>query len=264
MMDFATLAALDGNDLTRLAELLEAGLLKPPLGALTLRGHIADAHAGALSECFEDLSHRGMPPDHIAATLRAFAAGRQAGGVSAPIEVVVSGPDTVATARDTGVVVRQLFDRARTRVLAVGFAVHQGKSVFQTLARHLDADESLEVTLCIDVRRQRGDTALDSQVVRRFAENFVDREWPGTRLPRVYYDPRSLAPPGKTASALHAKCVVADGREALVTSANFTEAAQARNMELGLLVAAPAVAGRIEEHFHSLIRDGHLERLPLP
>ena len=264
MMDFATLAALDGNDLTRLAELLEAGLLKPPLGALTLRGHIADAHAGALSECFEDLSHRGMPPDHIAATLRAFAAGRQAGGVSAPIEVVVSGPDTAATARDTGVVVRQLFDRARTRVLAVGFAVHQGKSVFQTLARRLDDDESLEATLCIDVRRQRGDTALDSQVVRRFAENFVDNEWPGTRLPRVYYDPRSLAPSGKTASALHAKCVVADDREALVTSANFTEAAQARNMELGLLVAAPAVAGRIEEHFHSLIRDGHLERLPLP
>ena len=263
MMDFAALAALDGNAPTRLAELLEAGLLKPPLSVLTLQGHVADAHAEALSECFEDLSRRGMPPGHIAAALRAFAAGRRAGGVSAPIEVVVSGPDTAATARDTGVVVRQLFDRARTRVLAVGFAVHQGKSVFQALARRLDTDESLEVTLCIDVRRQRGDTALDSQVIRRFAENFVDREWPGTRLPRVYYDPRSLAPAGQTASVLHAKCVVADGREALVTSANFTEAAQIRNMELGLLVAAPAVAARIEEHFRSLIRDGHLQRLPL-
>ena len=132
------------------------------------------------------------------------------------------------------------------------------------MARSLDADEALEATLCVDVRRRRGDTALDSQVVRRFAENFVDKEWPGTRLPRVYYDPRSLAPADRTASALHAKCVVADGREALVTSANFTEAAQARNMELDLLVGAPAVASRIEEHFRSLIRDGHLQRLPLP
>ena len=210
MMDFAALAALDGNALTRLAELLEAGLLKPPLSALTLQGHAPGAHAEALSECLEDLSRRGMSPGHIAAALRAFAAGRRASGVSAPIEVVVSGPDTAATARDTGVVVRQLFDRARTRVLAVGFAVHQGKSVFQALARRLDIDESLEATLCIDVRRQRGDTSLDGQVVRRFAENFVDREWPGTRLPRVYYDPRSLAPAGQTASVLHAKCVVAD------------------------------------------------------
>ena len=264
MMDFAALATLDGNDLTRLAELLEAGLLKPPLSALTLQGHVATTHAGALSECLEDLSHRDMPPDRIAATLRAFAAGRQAGGVSAPIEVVVSGPDTAAAARDTGVVVRQLFDRARTRALAVGFAVHQGKSVFQALARRLDTVESLEATLCIDVRRRRGDTALDSEVVRRFAENFIDNEWPGTRLPRVYYDPRSLASTGRTASALHAKCVVVNGREALVTSANFTEAAQERNIELGLLVDVPAAASRIEEHFRSLIRTRRLERLPLP
>ena len=48
-----------------------------------------------------------------------------------------------------------------------------------------------------------------------------------------------------------------------MTSANFTEAAQQRNMELGLLVRAPEIASQIEEHFHSLIRNGHLERLPL-
>ena len=88
-------------------------------------------------------------------------------------------------------------------------------------------------------------------------------EWPGTRLPRLYYDPRSLAPAGPVHSALHAKCVVIDGRESLVTSANFTEAAQERNIELGLLVNSPAVAGQIEAHFYSLIRNGHLERLPL-
>ena len=32
----------------------------------------------------------------------------------------------------------------------------------------------------------------------------------------------------------------------------------------GLLVDSPALADRLEEHFASLIRDGHLERLPLP
>ena len=43
-----------------------------------------------------------------------------------------------------------------------------------------------------------------------------------------------------------------DGRKALVTSANFTEAAQERNIELGLLVNSPAVASQIEGHFYSL------------
>jgi len=263
--DFAALAALGREDLNRLAELLEAGLLRPPLGALTLRNHISGAHADSVAECLEMLAPRQLTPDQLALVLRAFAAGRAAGGgTPVDVEVVVTGPDATSVTRDTGVVMRQLFDRARERVLAVGFAVHQGKSVFQALARRMEEDRSLDATLCIDVRRPRGDTSLASQVVRRFAENFVENEWPGTRLPRVYYDPRSLKPTPTAVSALHAKCVVVDGGQALVTSANFTEAAQTRNVELGLLVDAPAIASRIEEHFRSLIRNGFLERLPLP
>ena len=49
-----------------------------------------------------------------------------------------------------------------------------------------------------------------------------------------------------------------------MTSANFTEAAQERNIELGLLVDSQIIARRIEEHFMSLIENGYLERLPLP
>ena len=263
-MEFDALAAVDRQDLIRLAGLLEAGLLSPPFGALSMRDHIAGAHADAVAQCFGELSQRDMPPDDIALLVRAFAAGAQsAGGYSLPVEVVVSGPDAAGGARDTGVVMRQLFGKARERVLAVGFAVRQGKSVFKTLADRLDNDESLEATLCIDARRQHGDTSIDRDILRRFANEFVGNEWPGKRLPRVYYDPRSLEPAGRTASSMHAKCVVIDGREALVTSANFTEAAQKRNIELGLLVNLPEVADRIEAHFLSLVRQEWLTLLPL-
>lgn len=156
-----------------------------------------------------------------------------------------------------------MFGKARERVLAVGFAVRQGKSVFKTLADRLDNDRSLKATLCIDARRQHGDTSIDRDILRRFANEFVRDQWPGSHLPAVYYDPRSLEPTGATASSMHAKCVVIDGQEALVTSANFTEAAQDRNIELGLLVDSHTVARRIEEHFTSLIQNGYLERLPL-
>ena len=196
--------------------------------------------------------------------LRAFASGKDANpNVSELVDVVVSGPDVTAAARDAGVVMRQLFNKAKERVLAVGFAIHQGRFVFETLADCLDACESLEVTLCLDVRREPTSTSLDSSIVRGFADIFAEREWPGTRLPQPYYDPRSLAQLGSMRSALHAKCVVIDGSEALVTSAKFTEAAQVRNIELGLHVNSLEIAGRVENHFHSLIRSGHLAKLPL-
>ena len=263
-MKFDALAAADRQDLVRLADLLEAGLLTPPMTALSLSDHMVVAHAATVAQCLEELGADAMPPAHIALVLRAFAAGGQAAGSSAlPVEMVVSGPDATGGARDTGVVMRQLFARARERVLAVGFAVRQGKAVFKVLADRLDDDESLEATLCVDARRQHGDTSIDRDILRRFANEFVRNEWPGNRLPRVYYDPRSLDPSGRTASSMHAKCVVMDGREALVTSANFTEAAQERNIELGLLVSSQSVARKIEEHFMSLITNGNLARLPL-
>ena len=263
-MDFGALAVVGRNNLLSLADLLDAGILTPPLTALALFDHMSEAHAVSVAQCLGKVIPPDMSPAHIALFLRAFVAGNQVpGDVYSPVEVVVSGPDATGSARDTGVVIRQLFGKARERVLAVGFAVHQGKSVFKSLANRLDHDDSFEATLCIDVRRQHGNTSLNRDIVRRFAIEFVRDEWPGKRLPRVYYDPRSLEPSSHTASVLHAKCVVIDGREALVTSANFTEAAQERNIELGLHVDSHAIAGRIEEHFMSLIRNQYLERLLL-
>ena len=56
----------------------------------------------------------------------------------------------------------------------------------------------------------------------------------------------------------HAKCVVADGRTVFVSSANFTEAAQDRNIELGLLIHSSALAGRITAHFDAMLAQGFL------
>lgn len=264
MTDFDGLAVSDRSDLLRLADLLEADLLTPPLSVLALRDHIAAAPAASVAQCLAELASRDMSPAHMALLLRAFAAGRQTtDGTSTPVEVVISGPDAAGGARDTGVVMRQLFNTARGRVLAAGFAVHQGKSVFKTLADRLDSEDAFQVTLCVDVRRLPGDSSLTRDIVRRFANGFVNDEWPGKRLPLVYYDPRSLESASRTASSMHAKCVVIDGEEALVTSANFTEAAQERNIELGLLVPSDSIASQIENHFMSLIHKGYLERLLL-
>jgi phosphatidylserine/phosphatidylglycerophosphate/cardiolipin synthase-like enzyme len=79
-------------------------------------------------------------------------------------------------------------------------------------------------------------------------------------MPEIYFDPRSLAMDGKPKAVLHAKCVVVDAATAFVSSANFTEAAQERNIEVGVLVRSHVVAARIVAFFAGLLSTGALKR----
>jgi phosphatidylserine/phosphatidylglycerophosphate/cardiolipin synthase-like enzyme len=62
---------------------------------------------------------------------------------------------------------------------------------------------------------------------------------------------------------LHAKAVVADVEVVFVTSANLTEAALDRNIEVGLLVRDRALALSVSSHFYGLIDRGLLHPLPM-
>ena len=77
------------------------------------------------------------------------------------------------------------------------------------------------------------------------------------------YDPRSVEPRTEhdKRSSMHAKCVVVDHRHVFITSANFTEAAQQRNIEVGLLLDSPPVARRLEGFFETLLGEGMLRRV---
>jgi phosphatidylserine/phosphatidylglycerophosphate/cardiolipin synthase-like enzyme len=61
---------------------------------------------------------------------------------------------------------------------------------------------------------------------------------------------------------LHAKAIVADEQAALVTSANLTEAAFDRNIEVGILTRDQLVAASLARHFRVLV--DHRRLLPLP
>ena len=58
----------------------------------------------------------------------------------------------------------------------------------------------------------------------------------------MYYDRRALVP-GPPYASLHAKCVVVDGAQTFISSANFTQRAQERNIEVGVLIE-DAASGR--------------------
>ena len=77
----------------------------------------------------------------------------------------------------------------------------------------------------------------------------------------MFDDPRSVAEDDPV-GALHAKAVVADGESVFMTSANLTEAAFDRNIELGLLARDRTLAETTVIHFRTLIEKGLLRLLP--
>jgi hypothetical protein len=255
------LRRLPADELRRLAGAMRSGRLGPPYTGLAVRqlvgAHRAEDVAGALAAFDAD----GMTPRHVALVLDAIADAAASPGSA--VTLVVSGPEVPRIpVRDTGAVVRELFGAARESVLVVGFAVHQGRDVFRVLAERMDANPALKVRMCLDVSRPPGDTSHASEILGRFAYRFRTTEWPGTRLPEVMYDPRALAPERERRASLHAKCVVIDGVRAFVSSANFTEAAQERNIEIGILLDGAAVAAELARYFEALVDAGYLKPAP--
>jgi hypothetical protein len=256
-----TLRALPTRTLADLAQALRDGRLTGGATAFMVRYAVPAVGETAASELCSLLAS-GLGPQHAALLLNALAAELEPRADAAVLELVTSGPDIAGTTRDTGVVLRELFAEAEHRVLVVGFAVHQGREIFAALADRMRQRADLAVRLCLDVRRAPGDTTRSDALLRRFAERFVRLEWPGSRLPDVFYDPRSLAEGESLRASLHAKCVVVDGVKAFIGSANLTEAAQRRNIEIGVVVSG-AIAEAVERHLDALIAGGHLQSLLL-
>jgi hypothetical protein len=62
-------------------------------------------------------------------------------------------------------------------------------------------------------------------------------------------------------ASVHAKCAVADGREAFVTSANLTGAAMEKNMEAGVMIGGGPLPAQLENHLLALVTTKHLKRV---
>ncbi|MBL0159921.1 MAG: phospholipase [Bryobacterales bacterium] len=156
--------------------------------------------------------------------------------------MVWTGPDVPGSvSRDTGVVVRELFTGARRSVLLSSFTVRHGNEIFESLAAAVDRNPALQVRLAVNVGRDGDYHKSPNQILKEFAEGFWQNHWPWPKRPSVYYDPRSLSTDSSICASLHAKCIVIDDEIAFVTSANFTEWAQERNLEAGVLIRDEAL-----------------------
>jgi phosphatidylserine/phosphatidylglycerophosphate/cardiolipin synthase-like enzyme len=245
----------------RLASALESGVLGSTPSAASLQsvmGHRDDMEG--LVAALLELGQLGVQGPAAAAWLRTVA---QVAGRTPKPDLVWSGPEVPGLyARDTRRVYEELLGSAERSIWASTYAFFDGPKAFEVLARRMDARSELRVTLLLNIQRKKGETTVAEQLVRRFADRFWKTDWPGSARPSVYYDPRSLEQDGP-GGVLHAKGVVADDEVVFVTSANLTEAALERNIEIGLLVRDRALAASVSSHFRGLIDLGLLHPLPM-
>ncbi len=261
-----TLSRLSERDLQETTNALRSGRVGPPFTAVALERVVARGAAESTARALGTLNEQGFTPAQIATTLellREDRVGRPA--IDDVLELVTTGPEIGGIAnRDTSVVVRDLFANAARTVLVVGYAVHQGHLVFQALADRMRAIPGLQARLFLDVQRPYGDTSADSEIVRRFAAHFRESQWPKEGpLPQVFFDPRSLDGAKQKRACLHAKAIVVDSRSVFISSANFTEAAQERNIEVGILANSGSLAHRLTEFLERGLSEGVFRPLPI-
>jgi phosphatidylserine/phosphatidylglycerophosphate/cardiolipin synthase-like enzyme len=254
------LLALPAHLRERLARALDSGYVEAPYTRASLRSALgSDEGIDAVCAALGRLADRGISGPAVALALDAVAAA--AAQVDRP-DLVWSGPAVAGLqARDTRRVYEELVAGAERSIWVSTFAYYDGRQAFRTLAERMDEAAAVQVTLLLNIQRRSGDTTAADAVVARFAERFWTQDWPGERRPSVFYDPRSLGSAGGE-GVLHAKAVVVDDRAAFVTSANLTEAAFDRNIEVGVLSREPALAASLARHFRVLIDQKILRALP--
>jgi phosphatidylserine/phosphatidylglycerophosphate/cardiolipin synthase-like enzyme len=178
----------------------------------------------------------GLPGSVITVAFAAVEAARGARD-RVSVEVVVTGPDSpAAPVRLTSEVVRQLIDSASRRVTMVSFAAYRIGSVMAALDAAVSRGVHVSMVLESSEMLGGGGGAIAYSRYRSY-------EWP--------VDQRE--PPD---AKLHAKAVIVDSRDVLLTSANMTSAAYDRNIELGVLCRGGGVAAQVQRHFDALIARG--------
>lgn len=216
------LSGISTSDLERLEAALVGARLAYPLSRFGLQGEGLEALIKVMG------SLNGVGREGALGAISAVLAERSER--STPPQLVWTGPESRRSgARDTAVVLADLLGKATSSVLLAGF-------VFD----HAD-----------DVLRPLHEAMKRGVVCRLFADaeavgNFVRENWPfGPPFPEIY----GFTPEKGVYASLHAKCVVVDGRWVFVTSANFTDRGQTRNVEVGVVLDDVRLAAVLEAQF---------------
>lgn len=171
----------------------------------------------------------------LASVLRGYAAA--AAQAPTPPRGVWSGPSFPGDGDHTTAAVAHLVDEAKEDVLASTYSASIGSPFVEALWRAIA--RGVSVTLVLEGTKME-DTAAK-----------LEAKLEGARF--LKYVPLS----GQY-GVQHSKVVIVDSTLALVTSANFSNAAAFGNLEAGVLIRDPLFASKVRQRFNSLTKSGSL------
>ena len=242
---FVSLAGKYGGEKLRLlaervadAETMEA----VPRRVSDLDGWIERSDLDRLGSLCRDVPD--LDPKLCAESLRTAALAHERAKRESKISLVWTGPDTpFVHPRKTESVMLETIRRAKRSLFLVSYVAYDVDSIVVALREASKRSVKVEI-LMESTGKYGGRINMDSIGVFR-------KELPDATL---YW----WNEPG---ASVHAKCVVADGEIAFVTSANLTAAAMERNMELGVVVEGGDVPRNLHDHLRALVDTGVIERV---
>lgn len=171
-----------------------------------------------------------------------IAMSRAAKHATSEIEVVWSGPaPKEALGRTTWAVLGEVVQDSHEYIYAATYSAGSGAPAIKALRSAID--RGVTVTCMVDVHERPEAVAI------------LRKELKGARLLGIIKD-SDKAPP-----LMHAKFIVVDGHSTFLTSANFSNLAVDRSMEVGLLVRNSFVAHQFKRRIEDLFDDGLVEQI---
>jgi phosphatidylserine/phosphatidylglycerophosphate/cardiolipin synthase-like enzyme len=255
---------LPASSLHSLADSFDSGPLKFGISSQALASFVGNRSA-EFASIFQELITSGCPTTILGRFCRTIAfAKSRIDATEHELFLTLSGPEVTGTpVVDTATVVRALFEEAKADVIVTSYVFSYAKELLAPLVQKHDADDGFRVRIIVDLSHQRKNPGEPLPIVaNRFRNQFLQQHWTGLRAPELWHDPRVFKPePDTKPGVMHAKVVIIDHTAALITSANFTEAAQSRNIEAGVLLRQPRQVRRIRDFFEGLIDEKAVVRI---
>lgn len=254
-MALQTLSRLTSQRLTTLREHLKHWPSTTPLTPLILSRWGLGHDAQLIIEALKDTPDAAWVP-----IIDLLLNERQQAAQDPPVFVWTGPGPQHSHARKTSVLLDSMFAEATDSVLLAGFSFTNGDKIFKKLHERM-VSHNVAATFYVNIDKPKGQV-LGWPQIQSAVDTFRKTNWPfGDPLPDFYVDRRVTIDHGIV--SLHAKCVVVDRRQTLLTSANFTYSGQHKNIEAGTLIKDAAFASTVIAQFKMATQAQHFIRVRL-
>ena len=185
-------------------------------------------------------------PKELAAALRGASKAASLFEGSEKIQMVWTGPNTgLVASRSTYQVLLDVINSAESKLFMTSFVAYKIDKVMKALENALG--KGVRVDILLELSTKEGGK-VDADSIETFKKSVPSAN--------IYAWKSVTDSEGGWTGAVHAKCAVADGKMAFITSANLTSAALERNMELGVLFCGGRIPDKLSRHLEALVATG--------